>query len=203
MIWSNKHFPSLNVMNVKSCPYGRMGILRQYHVRSDPKLGISIVAIGWISCSFHACTTLLSLYWVSKISKSFNHPRYGRVYNCKCSKIIGCHNNWIKVLIYYGKYEEEYKHNNKNILDGNMMNMSLIILEGNYRAIDADYSSCQGYYIINFYSSQYSLQTHFSNGAKVISSGEIVCERTHFFPINIDSRYYVIQEKKSTTYYFL
>ena len=32
------------------------------------------------------------------------------------------------------------------------MNISLIIIEGNYGDIDVDYSACRGYYIIIFYS---------------------------------------------------
>ena len=41
------------------------------------------------------------------------------------------------------------------ILDGNVMNMSLIIMEGKYGAIDADDPPCHGYYIINFPFSKY------------------------------------------------
>ena len=39
---------------------------------------------------------------------------------------------------------------NQTILDGNAMNISLIIIEGNYFAIDDDDSKCNGYYIIRF-----------------------------------------------------
>ena len=39
-----------------------------------------------------------------------------------------------------GIYEEDYEHTNQNILIGNVMNMSLIIMEGEYGAIDTDYS---------------------------------------------------------------
>ena len=37
-----------------------------------------------------------------------------------------------------GTDEEIYKHINQKILDGNVMNMSLIITEGKYGAIDTD-----------------------------------------------------------------
>ena len=37
---------------------------------------------------------------------------------------------------------------NRTRIEGNVMNMSLIITKGNYGAIDADNSSCNGYYII-------------------------------------------------------
>ena len=41
---------------------------------------------------------------------------------------------------YYEIDEEGYKHMNQNILDGNFMNISLIIMEGTYVAIDYDCS---------------------------------------------------------------
>ena len=47
-----------------------------------------------------------------------------------------------------GTNEEDNEHINKTILDGNVMNMYLIIMEGNYGAIDADDSLYHGYYII-------------------------------------------------------
>ena len=37
--WNEKLFPSLNVINGKSAPYGSNGFLRHYHYRSDPKWG--------------------------------------------------------------------------------------------------------------------------------------------------------------------
>ena len=41
MKWNNKRFTSLNVINGKSYTYG---VLRNYHYRSDPKLGLGIVS---------------------------------------------------------------------------------------------------------------------------------------------------------------
>ena len=73
--------------------------LKHYHYWSDTKLGLEIDAIRSIPCSWHDCTTILSLYWDSKIQESVNQPRYGTVCNCKYSQIIGCHNNWILMNI--------------------------------------------------------------------------------------------------------
>ena len=75
------------------------------------------------------------------------------------------------------------------------MNMSLIIMEGKYGAMDSDDYSCHGYYNINFSSSTYTLQADLSIDGQVISSGEIVREGTYFFPININSNDYVLQKK--------
>ena len=66
-------------------------------------------------------------------------------------------------------------------------------MEVKYGAIDSDNSSCRGYYIIKFYSSSFTLQADLSIDGQVISSGGIVCEGNHFFPISINSHYYVLQ----------
>ena len=92
-----------------------------------------------------------------------------------------------------GKDEEYYEQNNQSIIYGNMMNTSLIIMEGKYGAIDADNSSCHGKYIIKTSSSPYTLQSDLSIDDKVIYSCEMVREKTYFFPININSHYYVLQ----------
>ena len=60
------------------------------------------------------------------------------------------------------------------------MNMSLIIMEGNYGDIDADDSTYHGYYIIKFSSSPFILQGYLSVDDQVIYSGEMVCKRTYF-----------------------
>ena len=61
-------------------------------------------------------------------------------------------------IIYDGIDHVEYECINRTIIYGNVTNMYLIILKGKYGAIDADYTSCQGYYIIRFSESPYTLQ---------------------------------------------
>ena len=51
------------------------------------------------------------------------------------------------------------------------MSMSLIILKVNYGAIDSETASFQGYYIINFSLSPYTLQYNMNIGVQVIYSG--------------------------------
>ena len=122
-------FPSFNVVNRKSSPYGNKGILRHNHYRAYPKLGSGIVAIRRIPYSCHACTNILSLSWNSKIKEAFNHTRYGRVYKCRYSQIIICHNNCIIMhFFHYVTEEEDYEHINRTILDVNVMNISLVIM---------------------------------------------------------------------------
>ena len=83
MRWNKKLFPSLNVINGKSSPYGSKGVLRHDRSRLDPKLGMVVVGTRRITRSFHACTTILSVSSDSKSREAFNQPRYFRAYNCK------------------------------------------------------------------------------------------------------------------------
>ena len=84
-------------------------MIRHYYYRSDPKLGPGIFAIRIIPCSCHACTDILYIYWDCKIKEEGNQPRYGGVYNCRYSQIIGCHNNYILIMFLDdGIYEEYY-----------------------------------------------------------------------------------------------
>ena len=55
------------------------------------------------------------------------------------------------------------------------MNISLIIMEGNYVSIDSDDSTCHGYYIIRFTSPPYALQADLVIYGQVILPVEIVC----------------------------
>ena len=77
-----------------------------------------------------------------------------------------------------GTDEKYYEQMNWTIIDGNVMNMSLV--EGCYGNIDSDDSTCHGYYIIIFYSSPYTLKADLSIDGQVISSGEMVCEVIYF-----------------------
>ena len=124
--------------------------------------------------------------------EEFHQPSYGRVYNCEYSQIIVCYNNWTIIIFHNGTYEKEYKHINQTILDGNLMNTYLIIMEGKYYDINADDSTCHGYYIIKFSSYPYNLQADLSIDGQVISSGENICEGTYFFPININYHDYYL-----------
>ena len=130
-----------------------------------------------VPCSNNNIISFLGL----KIKGAVNQPRYGRVYNLKSSQILGCHNNWIIIIVFDdGTDEEDYKHINLTILDGNMMNMSLIIVEGNYSDIDDDDYTCHGYYIIIFSSYPFTIQADLSVDDQVIYSGEMVCKGTYF-----------------------
>ena len=112
-----------------------------------------------IQWSCHARTTILSLLCYYKIKGAFDQQRYGRVYYCKHYLIIGSHDNWIKMnYIYDGTVNMGYKFINQTIIDGDVINISVIVIELKYGAIDADDSTCHGYYINILFSSTYIIQ---------------------------------------------
>ena len=80
-----------------------------------------------------------------------------------------------------------YECINQTIPYGNVMTMSLINIEENHGAIDADDYKCHGYYIIIFSSSPYTIQSYVNRDGQVIYSGEMLCEGNYYFPININS----------------
>ena len=82
------------------------------------------------------------LIWNYTIKEAFNQPRYGRLYNYEYSIILGSNNNCIIMnFLYDGIYNMEYSCIHITILDGNFMNMPLIINKVNYSYIDADDTS--------------------------------------------------------------
>ena len=97
---NNKLFPNLNSIHGKKSPYGRKGVLRHFHYRSDPKLGPGIFYLRIFTYSYHYCITQLFLTGGHKIKTACNQPIYGVVYDSKFSLIIGSHNNWIILILW-------------------------------------------------------------------------------------------------------
>ena len=77
------------------------------------------------------------------------------------------------------------------------MNMSLIITEVKYGAIDYDDYPCHSYYIIKISPYPYTLKADLSIDGQFISSVEMLCVGTYLFPININFHSYALQKTKS------
>ena len=74
-------FPPLNVVNFKTPPYVRKGILRHYDYIFDQKLGEGFVAVIINHLNCHDCTTQLYITWDTKIKDPCNQTRYGIIFN--------------------------------------------------------------------------------------------------------------------------
>ena len=92
-----------------------------------------------------------------------NQPIYGIVYNCKKYLVLGSNNDWIIIkFLDDGTDNVGYECNNQTIPNDNVMNMYLVIIKWNHGAIDADYSTYHGQYIIKLYSYPYTPRTYFN-----------------------------------------
>ena len=74
-----------------------------------------------------------------------------------------------------------YKFINQTIIDGDVINISVIVIELKYGDIDADDFTCHGYYIIKFSSSIYTPQADVSIDGQFISYYKMVREGTYCF----------------------
>ena len=95
-----------------------------------------------------------------------------------------------------GTYEVEYEHINRTIIDGNFTNISLINSKGNYGAIDADDTSCHGYYIIIFPHIYIPFKKNLIYMEKSFHMKKL-CKGTYFPPITINSNYCVSSSNKA------
>ena len=75
-----------------------------------------------------------------------------------------------------GTDEVEYEQVNRLITNFNFTNMSLIIYKRNLGDIDADDTSCHGYYMIQFSLSPYTFHEDLNMYRQVIYSDEMVGE---------------------------
>ena len=82
-------------------------------------------------------------------------------------------------FLYYVTDDVDYEFIYIIILIGHVMNIFLIIAKINYGAIDTDDTSCQGFYIITFPLSPYTLQEDLNIDVKFIYSGKMVCKRIY------------------------
>ena len=139
--------------------YASKGILRYYHYRSDTKLVLGIGAIIIIPNCFAMLAQLYYLFpGILQPNKQLTSLYTEGFIIINTLKFLVVAIIGYERFQYDGTDEEYYENINQTILDGNAMNISLIIMEEEYDAVDNDDSSCHGYYIINFSLSPYTLQ---------------------------------------------
>ena len=86
-------FPALPFCGPHSKPHGARGLIKHYHLRFDPKLGMGVCAILRIPCACVACTLMLYKPWISGIS-SDKQELYKPVTKCTYWPVLGDFNNW-------------------------------------------------------------------------------------------------------------
>ena len=64
---NTNQFPALPFCGPHSKPHGSRGMVKHYHFRFDPKLGMGECAIHSIPCVCVACTSMRYKPWISGI----------------------------------------------------------------------------------------------------------------------------------------
>ena len=93
MYCNTNKFLALPFCGPYSKPHGTRGLIKHYHLRFDPKLGMGLCAIFRIPCAGVACTSMLDKPWISDIS-SDKQERYKSVTKCTYWTLLGSFNNW-------------------------------------------------------------------------------------------------------------
>ena len=89
--------------------------------------------------------------------------------------MLGSFNNR-KVIQFTNKItaNEDFDAVNKVVLDGISDNMSALVQNGKYGAINNEYPTTMGYYVVRFLSEPYTLQDEKKVDKKVMKSGELI-----------------------------
>ena len=92
MYCNTNQFPTLPFCGPHSKPRGARGVVKHYHLRFDPKLGMGKCAILRIPCACVACTSMLDKPWMSGIP-SEKQEQYKPVTKCTYWPVLGAFNN--------------------------------------------------------------------------------------------------------------
>ena len=172
MAWKRSKFPNINVARNKSKIRGSSTVLSHYHYRCDPNLGNSKCAMRRIPCLCQACTDQLDQDWISGV-KYEEQPRYAPVLNCKYYKILGKYNDWIIIPFNATEDigEDDLIEIQESIIQGIVDNMSAMVRENNFGAVNTNDPKANGFYIVKFTSLPYTLQENIEVDNDLIKEG--------------------------------
>jgi len=192
MTWTQSCFKSIKVADGRSKVCGCETVISHYHYRVDPKLGEGKCLMRRIPCLCQACNSQLKRKWLPGVEPS-NQPRYQNVTNCKYSNVLGDYNQWIIMPFQFRKdtNEDDLEQMHHTILTSIASNIAATIAESSYGAVNTEDPQTDGYYIVKFISSPYTLQNDVVVNGDRISSGMLVCDAEYLSPAFKGSNWYV------------
>ena len=99
-------------------------LIKHYHLRFGPKLGMGICAIGCITCACVACASMLDKPWISGVP-SDEQERYKPVTKWTYWPVLGSFNNWsILELSQKSTPSDAFDEIHQVVLDGISDNMA-------------------------------------------------------------------------------
>ena len=125
-------------------------MIKHYHLRFDPKLGMGEFAIRRIPCVCVACKSILDkycIYGISSDKKERNKP----VTKCTYWTVLGVFKNW-NIIQFSSKStsSDTFDEIQQVVIDGISDNMSSLVESSKYGAINTTYPSTNRFYVIMF-----------------------------------------------------
>ena len=135
-IVTQKKFPALQFCGPNSKTHGARGLIKNYHLRFDPKLGNGVCTIFRIPCACVVCTSMLDKPCIFGIP-SDKQERYKPVTNCIYWRVLGSFNNWnIIQLSQKSTPYDAFDEINQVVLDGISDNMASLVESVKYSTIN-------------------------------------------------------------------
>jgi hypothetical protein len=192
MTWSKSCFKSIKVADGRSKVRGCETVISHYHYRVDSKLGEGKCLMRRIPCLCKSCNSQLKRKWLPGVEPS-KQPRYQNVSNCKYASVLGDYNQWIIMPFLLGKdsTEGDLEEIHHTILTSIASNIAATVAESSYGAVNTEDPQTDGFYIVKFISSPYTLQNDVEVNGDRISSGTLVCDAEYLSPAFKGSNWYV------------
>ena len=123
---------------------------KHYHICFDSNLVHGICEIFRVSCACVLCTSILDKPWVYG-TQSTKQTRYQPVKDCNYWPVLVPNNNWnIIHLTPKSIPSEAFDDKHPVVLDGISENMTSLVQSGTHGAINTDYTTANGFYLIQF-----------------------------------------------------
>jgi hypothetical protein len=183
-------------VKLKASKFTHSGLLAMYNIRADPDLGLSRVALRRIPCACSACIDQLQLLWIPNIAGELQ-GRYTSSENCELWEIFEGLNDWQIVSMEAkagGNNENDVQEAEQIVMDGIADSMRTEIVPGNIGAFATEDPASDGYYIIQWTSAPFELESERRlnefDPPIILKEGELVVKANYFYQVPRASKWY-------------
>ena len=121
--------------------------------------------------------------------------RYQPVINCTYWPVLGPYKNWnIINLTQKSIPSEVFDEIHQVVFDGISKNMASLVQSGMYGAINTDYTTTNGFYVIQFFSDAYTLKNNTTIDGQVMYDGELVVKAQYLCSMQENTNWYWKQQ---------
>ena len=190
MYCNTNQVPALPFCGPYTKPHGARGVIKNYHLCFNPKLGNCVFVIRSITYVCVACTSIIYKPFISGIP-SDKQEQYKPVTNCTYLPVLGPFKNWNIIHLSqkstpYGAFDEIHQV----VLYGISDNMALLVESVKYGSINTTYASTNIFYVIMFTPEAYTLQDNTTIDGKFITSGEFFFKTQYIFSMQVNTNWF-------------